>query len=110
MAAEKPVGDPAFQGDDRITHEPVVEEERSELARPDRARRPTTWVIVGAAVGLVALAIVAGAAAGWAYSIPFGVVAILGLVFAVLYRGAGEANRRADGDAAVPDTTFDARA
>ena len=108
-AARKPAGDPALEGDSRITREPVVEDERSELAQPERLRRPATWAIVAGVVALIALAIVAGAAAGWAYTIPFAVVVLLGLVAIALHRGAGAANRRAEGEAPVPDASFDAR-
>jgi heme A synthase len=80
-------GDPAFAGDDRITHEPVVEEEReSPLPDGETVRSPFPWAIGLVALAFVAAGVVAGAAAGWAYTIPFAVVGVLVFGFALTQR------------------------
>ena len=103
-------GDPAFAGDDRITHEPVVEEERpSPLpgGDGDGLRRPFPWAVMGIALAFAVAAVVAGIAAGGAYVIPFVVVAALVIGFVVSHRA--YARSRPDSDsAAIPNVDFDA--
>lgn len=86
MAAPEPrTGDPAFRDDDAITHAPIREDERGEGA-DDRGSRVDprsveTYLWPGLAAVVVALAVVAGVTAGWAYAIPFAVVAGLAILF-----------------------------
>ncbi|HVE69657.1 MAG TPA: hypothetical protein VNB64_13865 [Solirubrobacteraceae bacterium] len=105
-------GDPAFAGDDRITHEPVVEEERaSPLPGGDREggalRRPFPWAVMGIALAFAVAAVVAGIDAGGEYVIPFVVVAALVIGFVVshwLYT-----RNRPDSDSdPIPNLNFDA--
>ncbi len=57
---ETPRGDPAFAGDDRLTHEPVVEEERvAPVPGDDDPRRPFPWGMAITALALSIAAIVA---------------------------------------------------
>jgi hypothetical protein len=86
MADERPVGDPAFAGSDAITHEPVVEEERAELAHPERLRGPFPWAVGAMVVAFVALAVLAGVAVGAQYAIPFVVLGALILGFVLFHR------------------------
>ena len=104
-------GDPAFAGDDRITHEPGVEEERaSPLPGGDRdgdaLRRPFPWAVMGIALAFAVAAAVAGLAAGAEYVIPFVVVAALVIGFVVshwLYT-----RNRPDSDSTpIPNVDFD---
>jgi hypothetical protein len=80
-------GDPAFAGDDRITHEPVVEEQReSPLPDGEALSSPFPWAIGLVALTFVVAGVLAGAAAGWAYTIPFAVVGVLVFGFALTQR------------------------
>ena len=56
---DQPVGDPAFAGDERITHEPVVEEERASALPASPARRPFPWAIAAVVVAFAVAAVVA---------------------------------------------------
>lgn len=77
-------GDPAFEGSDAITHEPVVEEERaSPLPDPDSLRHPFPWAVGAVVVALAVAAVIAGAAAGWLFAIPILIVDAIVLAFAV---------------------------
>lgn len=103
-------GDPAFAGDDRITHEPVVEEERpSPLPGGgrdgDALRRPFPWAVAGVVLAFAVAAAVAGVAVGAVYVIPFVVVAALVLGFIVSHRE--YARRQPDSDRApIPTVDF----
>jgi hypothetical protein len=100
-------GDPAFAGDDRITHEPVVEEDRpSPLPDPESLRRPFPWAIVAVVLGFAACAVVAGSSAGWAFGVPFGVVAVLAGAFFGTHWSMGRAHP-ADSRDSVPKVRFD---
>jgi hypothetical protein len=80
-------GDPAYAGDDRITHEPVVEERReSPLPDGESLRRPFPWAVGFVALAFVAAGVLAGAAAGWSYTIPFAVVGVLVFGWALTQR------------------------
>lgn len=95
------------------TNAPVTEEER-EVSREGEqvSRRPFPWAVGAGFVALVAVAVIAGATAGWAYAIPFAVLAglavifvgthrLLGLVRTERYRS-GPAEEAAPGDARDP--------
>jgi hypothetical protein len=97
---QRRAGDPAFQGSDAITHEPVVEEQRPPPSLGPR--RAMTKVLLGALVVLVALAVLAGATAGWAYMIPFAIVAALLVMFV-----AAHSHRRDDRGSTVPNVAFE---
>ena len=104
------------------TNAPITEEERAVHRKQARSLdRPFPWLMVGAAVALVAVAVVAGAVAGWMYLIPF---ALLGLTIAVFVgthrllgamqtrrypRGSGPAEEQAPDDERdpVPHLGFD---
>jgi hypothetical protein len=86
-------------------------------------RDPQTYVWPFAAIVLVGLAIVAGIAAGWAYAIPFAVLACLAAFFFLGHgalarlrqrrHGGVEGARRAvleDSDEPIPGTDFGERA
>jgi hypothetical protein len=99
-SGQRRAGDPAFQGSDAITHEPVVEEQRpSPSVGP---RRAMTKILLGALVVLVALAVLAGATAGWAYTIPFAIVAALMVMFVAVH-----SRPRDDQDSTVPNVGFE---
>jgi hypothetical protein len=85
-------GDPAYSGDSRLTHEPIREEERGRAAPsgPDRGSAET-YVWPGMAVVVVALAVVVGLTAGWAYAIP---VAVFVALAAIFFLGHGALARR----------------
>jgi hypothetical protein len=101
-------GDPAFTGDDRITHEPVVEEERaSPLPDAEGLRRPFPFAVVAVAVAFAVAALVSGLAAGAAYAIPFAVVAAIVIGFVVTNRQLSR-NRSDDSDDPIPNVNFDA--
>ncbi len=56
---QTPRGDPAFADDDRLTHEPVVEEERgATVPGDDDPRRPFPWALAITALALSIAAIV----------------------------------------------------
>ena len=100
--------DPAFAGDERITHEPVVEEERpSPLPSGERLRRPFPWAVAGVAGAFAVTAVVAGVLAGGAYTIPFAVVAALA-IGSVVFHWLVARNRSDDSDDPVPTLSFDA--
>jgi hypothetical protein len=84
VSPQKRRGDPAFEGSDAVTHAPVIEEERF-ASSPGLAplKRPFPWVMVAIAAGLAGVAVIAGAAAGWSYTVPFAVLAVLVLGFAL---------------------------
>jgi hypothetical protein len=108
---EGPVGDPAFRDDAQLTHEPIREEERGRSANgasgpgPD-LRSPQTWVWPGVAVVIVGLGLVAGATAGWAYTIPF---AVFGALIAVFFGSHGAVTRWRRSDS-IPNFDFGERA
>jgi hypothetical protein len=95
-------GDPAFAGDDRITHEPVVEEAR-QSPLPDR---PFPWAVAGVALAFAVAAIVSGIAAGAVYAIPFVLVAAIVIGFVVTHRGVSR-NLSDDSDEPIPNLNFD---
>lgn len=77
-------GDPAFNGSDAITHAPLDEERRFESSPGAGAlKHPFPWALIGTAVAIVLVGIVAGMAAGWAYLIPIGAVGVLIAAFAL---------------------------
>jgi hypothetical protein len=100
-------GDPAFAGSSAITHEPVVEEDRPTIADNEGLRRPFPWIVVFTFAAIAGLALVAGLAAGWAYAIPFVVVAALVAAFIGALRGRRTAP--ADSESAVPSIDLDER-
>jgi hypothetical protein len=129
-SSREPVGDPAFRDDPgAITHAPIREEERGAAGRPNGSsagrldpRDAQTYVWPFAAIVLVGLAVVAGVAAGWAYAIPFAVLAGLAGFFFVTQgalarlrqhrHGGVEGARRAvaqDSDDPIPTTDFGER-
>jgi hypothetical protein len=106
---DEPVGDPAFRRSSTITHEPVIEEEReSPLPDPAVATRPVPRAVTLVALASLATAVIAGASAGWEYTIPFALLAALLLGFAMTHWALGRratAERPAGGaeDAAARD-------
>jgi hypothetical protein len=67
------------------TNPPITEEERVVTREREAAlRRPFPWMTLAGTVTLVAVAVVAGATAGWNYTIPF---AVLGLVIVLFVGG-----------------------
>jgi hypothetical protein len=96
-------GDPAFAGDDRITHEPVVEEER-ESPLPSR---PFSWAVAGVVLAFAIAAVVAGVAAGAVYVIPFAVLGAIAVGFVVSHRQISR-NRRDDSSDPIPNLDFEA--
>jgi hypothetical protein len=111
--------------DDSITHAPIREEERGQAARDRRPPRSAAERYVWPGVGalFVVLAVVVGLMAGWAYAIPFAILAALALLFfgsggAIArwrqhrYGGVEEAHRavQEDADDSVPSTDFGERA
>jgi hypothetical protein len=83
-------GDPAFAGDDRITHEPVIEQDReSPVPDSDTLRRPFPWAVIATVLVVLGVAIVAGASVGWQYAIPFAVLGALIGVFLGVHRAQG---------------------
>ena len=107
MASETRQGDPAFAGDDRITHEPVVEEQRlSPLPGGDGGPRPFPVGATVVALAFAVAAVVAGIAAGGSYTVPFLVLAGLIVGFALLHRAIA-AGRSGGSDDPVPNIDFD---
>jgi hypothetical protein len=95
-------GDPAFAGDDRITHEPVVEAERPSPV----PQRPFPWAVAGVVLAFAVAAVAAGVAAGAAYVIPFVVIGAIAVAFVVGNREV--ARRRADDHRdPIPTVDFD---
>ena len=77
-------GDPAFQGSDAVTHAPVDEERRFESSAGAGAlKHPFPWALIGTGLAIVLIGVVAGAAAGWVYLVPIGLVGVLIAVFAL---------------------------
>jgi hypothetical protein len=77
-------------------------------------RRPGSAAILAGIVALVVLAIIAAVAAGAAYAIPFAVIAVLLLIFALASRGLarhssgpGEGHSGDDSEDPVPHVGFD---
>jgi hypothetical protein len=117
-------GDPAYSGDSRLTHEPIREEERGRRGGrggPDWGSAET-YVWPGMAVVVVALAVVIGLTAGWAYAIPVGVFVALAAFFFLghgalarrrqqRYGGVEPARRavRENADDPVPSVDFEER-
>jgi hypothetical protein len=95
-------GDPAFEGDERITHEPVVEEERQSPAPSG----PFPWAVAGVALAFAIAAVAAGVAAGAAYVIPFAVIGAIAVGFVVMQRQLSR-NRSDDSDDPIPNIDFD---
>src|SRR5688500_386231 len=106
---DAPQGDPAFAGDDRITHEPIVEEQRqSPLPDADGLRRPFPWAVAGVALAFGVAAVVSALAAGAVYAIPFVVIAAIVIGFVVSHRQLSR-NRSDDADDPIPNVDFDAQ-
>lgn len=121
-ASEQPRGDPSFQGDERITHEPVVEQEReSPLPEREVLRRPFPWAVTAVVLAFAGTATVAVVAAGGSYVIPFLVVAGLTVGFVVTHwllsrrstarypEGRAQDLAAADSEDSVPSMGFDER-
>ena len=94
------------------TNAPITEEERGRAGgREDSVRRPFPWAVGIGFAALAALAIVAGATAGWAYAIPFLVLAVVAAIFVGSHWALGIAQTRRHGRGpareAAPDDAGD---
>lgn len=107
---DTPQGDPAFAGDDRITHEPVVEEERASPLPGGEGglRRPFPWAVMGVVLAFAVAAVLAGIAAGAEYVIPFVVIAAIVVGFLVSHRALSR-NRTGDSNDPIPSVDFDSQ-
>jgi len=94
------------------TNAPITEDERRDTRdRQSAERRPFPWAVGVGFTALAALAVVAGATAGWAYAIPFAVLAAVAATFVGSHWALGIAQTRRHGQGpareAAPDDARD---